>query len=131
MPSVVGGRNIYVETIGHVMKRTGLTREQIYYIEERGHLGAVARNGHGRRYTEPQITMLERIAACRLMGLRLEEAVPIATAELTASPAQLDRLRVLAMAKAEHIEQEVHAWVYIVSVIRTVMEEDDAGGEAA
>jgi DNA-binding transcriptional MerR regulator len=131
MPTIVGERNAYVKTIGHVMKRTGLTREQLYYIEERGHVGAVARNGHGRRYTEPQITKLERIAACRLMGLRLEEAGPIASAELSASPAQLDRLRMLAMAKAEQIAQEVHAWIYINSVIRSATAEENVGGEAA
>jgi DNA-binding transcriptional MerR regulator len=102
------------------MRRTGLSREQIYYIEQRGFLGEVARNGHGRRYTEPQVTKLERIAACRLVGLRLDEAEPIANAELTDSPELLHRLRMVAMSKAEQIEHEVHAWIYIVSVIRTV-----------
>lgn len=130
MPIIVGGRNAQVETIGHVMKRTGLTREQIYYIEERGHLGAVARNGHGRRYTEPQVTKLERIAACRLVGLRLDEAEPIASAELSDSPELLQRLRMVAMTKAEQIEHEVRAWIYIVSVIRSA-EEEGGTGEAA
>ncbi|MDQ2935309.1 MAG: MerR family transcriptional regulator [Chloroflexota bacterium] len=112
------------------MKRTGLTREQIYYIEERGHLGEVARNGHGRRYTEPQIAKLERIAACRLLGLRLDEAAPIAGAELHVSPASLDRLRVIAMAKAEQIERDVQAWTYVVSVILSMIDQDPDGDAA-
>lgn len=130
MPTAIGERNAHVETIGRAMKRTGFTREQIYYIEERGFLGEVARNAHGRRYTESQVSKLERIAACRLLGLRLDEAGPIASAEHSGSQEQLPRLRRLAMAKAEQIEREVHAWIYIISVIRT-LEGVDHTAEAA
>jgi DNA-binding transcriptional MerR regulator len=107
------------------MKRTGFTREQIYYIEERGYLGEVARNSHGRRYTEPQVSKLERMAACRLLGLRLDEAGPIASAEHSGSQEQVIRLRMLALAKAEQIERDVHAWIYIISIIRNMEGVDD------
>jgi DNA-binding transcriptional MerR regulator len=111
-----------VNGVTDAMKRTALTREQIYYVEAKGHLGVVAKTGRGREYTAAQIEKLERIAACRRMGLRLSEAGAIASAELSGSPAQVERLRLLAAAKAAEIEREISALVYILTVLFELVE---------
>lgn len=111
------GRDTNVHGIAYAMKRSGLTREQIYYVEQRGYLGVVARQGQARRYTDAQVETLERIASCRRMGLRLDEAGPIANAELTGNAADVERLKALAIAKIRQIDDEVTALVYILTVI--------------
>ena len=102
------------------MKRSGLTREQIYYVEQRGFLGVVARKGQARQYTDAQVEKLERIASCRRMGLRLDEAGPIASAELSGNAADVDRLKALAIAKIRQIDDEVSALIYILTVIHEI-----------
>ena len=99
------------------MKRSGLTREQIYYVEERGYLGAVQRQGQARSYTEAQLAKLEHIAACRRMGLRLDEAGAIASAQLSGTTADIERLRGLALTKIQQITAEMDAVIYILTVI--------------
>jgi DNA-binding transcriptional MerR regulator len=106
-----------VHGVALAMKRSGLTREQIYYVEERGYLGAVLRQGPARSYTEAQLAKLEKVAACRRMGLRLDEAGPIASAQLSGEKADIDRLRVLALAKIQQINAEMDALIYILTVI--------------
>jgi DNA-binding transcriptional MerR regulator len=112
--------------VTEAMKRTGMTREQIYYVEEQGYLGVVTNSGRGREYTADQMLKLERIGACRRLGLQLSEAGPIAGAELSGDPQQIDRLRAVAAAKAVEIEREIAALVYILTVLFDVVAASDA-----
>ena len=102
--------------VAEAMKRSGLTRDQIYYLEERGYLGEVRRQGSARRYTEAQFAQLGRIGAGRKLGLRLDEAVPFAS-DSGGDPAHADRLCRLALAKMREINAEIDALDYILTVI--------------
>lgn len=112
--------------VTEAMKRTGMTRDQIYYVEEQGFLGIVTHSGRGREYTAEQMQKLERIGACRRLGLQLSEAGPIANAELSGDPQQIERLRALAAAKAQQIEREIAAVVYILTVLFELSTAQDA-----
>jgi DNA-binding transcriptional MerR regulator len=112
--------------VTEAMKRTGMSREQIYYAEEQGYLGVVTKTGRGREYTPDQMLKLERIGACRRMGLELSEAGPIANAELSDDPQQVERLRELAAGKAQQIEREIAALVYILTVLFELSTAEDA-----
>jgi DNA-binding transcriptional MerR regulator len=47
------------------MRRSGLTRAQLRYAEERAHLGTVARSADGRRLYDPeQLRWLEMLGGC-------------------------------------------------------------------
>ncbi len=66
-----------------VAMRTGLTRDQQRYCEEKGYLGDVVRNGGGERaFTEPQLQFFESLARLRATGLNLEEAAALAAESL-------------------------------------------------
>jgi DNA-binding transcriptional MerR regulator len=122
-----------VEGIGIVKaaKRTGLTREQIVYIERRGYLGAVARDPDGtRRFSEAQLCKLEKIGACRTAGLRLDEASAIASTGFRPSHDELVRLYKIAARKAGAIRRELEAWEYVFSLIQAARD-PDAGSPAA
>ena len=99
------------------MKRSGMTREQIYYVELRGYLGAVARQGEARHYTEAQLEHLERIGAGRRLGLRLDEAGAIANLKSTRDAAETDRLCRLALARVRQMKLDLAALDYILTVI--------------
>lgn len=63
------------------MRRSGLTRAQLRYAEERQHLGTVARAADGRRLYEPeQLRWLELLGGLRELGLALDDAAGIASA---------------------------------------------------
>src|SRR5947208_14172144 len=73
------------------MRRTRVTRAQLRYAEEQGHLGAVSRGGDGRRlYSADQVRWLERLGALRELNLILEEAAGLASA-LCGRPATWSR----------------------------------------
>jgi len=108
--------------IGEAARRSGLKRKQIVYIEERGFLGAVARDRNLRSYTELQVRKLERIAAGRLMGLRLDEAALLADGDGRRSQVELARLCLVTSAKATEIERQVRAWIYLFSEIRAILD---------
>lgn len=116
--------------IGEAARRSGLKTKQIVYIDERGYLGPVARERNLRAFSELQVRRLERIAAFRLMGLRLDEAGPIAAEENAPSQADLARLCVVAAEKASEIERDVRAWIYVFSRIRAVLEQTNPEGNA-
>lgn len=86
-------------------RRTGLTRRQLRYLEERGHLGFVARSDGRTVYAPEQVTLLEHIARLRALGASLDEAAQIA-AELVGrtggvSDARIDELAHTAFANVE------------------------------
>jgi DNA-binding transcriptional MerR regulator len=106
-----------MQGVKDAIKRSSLSREQIYYIEEQGYLGSVGRSGQSRAFTPEQLLKLERIAACRRIGLTLAEGSAIANAELSGSHDETTRLRHLAAAKARDIEREIAALAYILEVL--------------
>lgn len=83
-----------------VKRRTGLTRKQLRYLEDRGLIGPVIRSDERRMFTELQVAMLERLARLRDLGARLDEAAALA-AEAVGGEAKVpeERLREL-MARA-------------------------------
>lgn len=112
------------------MKRSGFSREQIYYIEAQGYLGPVDRQGQSRAYAPEQLVKLERIAACRRLGLQLVESAAVANAELSADEKQIQRLRQVAATKAAQIEREIAALVYILEVLFELATVDRSGRAA-
>lgn len=73
-----------------VMRRTGLTRRQLRYLEERGLLGFVARSDDRRIFSDRQATMLETLARLRELGASLEEAASLADERLGGSASVAD-----------------------------------------
>jgi DNA-binding transcriptional MerR regulator len=103
--------------ITEVVRRSGLSREQIIYLDERGLLGAVARHREARRFSEAQASWLERYAALRRMGLSQDQAAAIATAQTITGSYELQTLCAIASTKAVEIQQVVAAWVYLCTLI--------------
>ncbi|HET7769298.1 MAG TPA: MerR family transcriptional regulator [Chloroflexota bacterium] len=87
------------------MRRTGLTRRQLRYLEERSHLGPVARSDGRTVYSAPQLEFLEHVARLRLLGVPVEEAATVAHALQGGSSgvpnSRLDELVSAALANAE------------------------------
>jgi DNA-binding transcriptional MerR regulator len=66
--------------MNEVMRRTGLTRRQLRYLEDRELIGVVERL-HGRRgYRLEQVDMLESLGRLRQIGVGLDEAAKLASA---------------------------------------------------
>lgn len=65
-----------------VRRRTGLTRMQIRYLEQRELIGFIARSDERRIFTERQVTLLELIARFRELGATLDEAAALANESL-------------------------------------------------
>jgi DNA-binding transcriptional MerR regulator len=105
-------------SIGEAARRSGLKRDQIIYIERCGYLGAVGRRGAARIFTEAQVTKLERIAALRIMGLRLAQSVPMFGDADVQGSAERERLWSLALDKAASIERDLAAWIYVLTMLR-------------
>ena len=103
--------------IGEAVRRSGLTREQIVYLDERGLLGVVARHREARRFAEEQVLWLERYGTLRRMGLSGEHAVALATAQSARGVEELVQLCAVVDAKAREIQRTVAAWVYVCSLI--------------
>jgi DNA-binding transcriptional MerR regulator len=87
------------------IRRTGLSRRQLRYLEERSLLGFVARSDGRTVYTLEQLDRLEHIARLRALGSRIDEAAQIAR-ELQGEPSavsqvRLDELEQLALAIVE------------------------------
>ena len=60
------------------MRRTGMTRRQLRYIEDCGLLGFVARSAGRTVYAPEQLELLEHVARLRSVGAPVEEAVLVA-----------------------------------------------------
>lgn len=60
------------------IRRAGLTRRQIRYLQELGALGPVLLSGGRTLYTDEQVELLEHIARLRALGARIDEAAAIA-----------------------------------------------------
>ena len=60
------------------IRRSGLTRRQLRYLEERGHLGFVARSDGRTVYGSEQLELIDRIARLRGLGARIDEAAQLA-----------------------------------------------------
>lgn len=101
-----------------VMRRTGLTRMQLRYLEARG-LIDVARSDGRRLFTERQVTLLSLLAAFRELGATLDDAAALASERLggdTRVPEdRLDALFDLAIANSE---RNVHATVELREIKR-------------
>ena len=62
-----------------VLRRSGLTRRQVRYMEERGFLGCVSKRRDGRTaYTAEQVEFLLHVARLRALDLGVDEAAQIA-----------------------------------------------------
>jgi DNA-binding transcriptional MerR regulator len=59
------------------MRRTQLSRRQLRYLEERGHLGFVARSNGRTVYSGEQIELLGHIARLRALDVSIDEAAVI------------------------------------------------------
>jgi DNA-binding transcriptional MerR regulator len=103
--------------IGEAVRRSGLTREQIVYLDERNLLGVVARRHEARRFSEEQVLWLERYSTLRQMGLGGDHAVALATAQSARGVEELIQLCAVVDAKAREIQRTVAAWVYVCSLI--------------
>ena len=79
-----------------VMRRTGLTRMQLRYLESRGLLGHLARSDDRRLFSERQVAMLELLARFRALGASLDEASALANerlgGEMGVADARLDEI---------------------------------------
>jgi DNA-binding transcriptional MerR regulator len=86
-------------------RRTGLTRRQLRYLEERGHLGLVGHADGRTVYTGDQVTMLEHVAQLRALDVRIDEAAQIAREmvgqQRASSDERLDELTSRALAHVE------------------------------
>jgi DNA-binding transcriptional MerR regulator len=75
--------------IGEVAARAGVSTRTIRYYEELGLLDPAKTPGGSRRYSEEDVTLLERVLELRdVMGFELERIAPIVRAEC-----RLDQLR--------------------------------------
>lgn len=120
-----------MDTVGifTVMRRTGLRRTQIVYLEQRGDLGVVTREKGRRRFSPAQVAKLEKIAACRAAGLRLDEASVIAGTGAPVGPEHLARLHSVVASKARAIRRELAGWEYVFSLIQAA--DRDGDGQTA
>lgn len=104
-------------SIAEAARRSGLTRDQIIYIERQGYLGAVVRRRSTRYFTEAQVRTLARVAALRRIGMRLPEAAPLLGDRIGASVEDRQRLWVLAQQKAIQLQRDLDAWTYVTSLL--------------
>lgn len=98
-------------------RRTGLSRRQLRYLEERGHLGFVARSDGRTIYAPEQVTMLEHIARLRPLGATLDEAAQIASELLGRTGTILDtRVDELARMAFTNVERNSRAAADLVAL---------------
>jgi DNA-binding transcriptional MerR regulator len=94
-----------VSGLKEMTRRTGLTRRQLRYLEERGDLGFVARSDGRTVYSVDQIALLEHVARLRSLGVRIDEAAQIGSEligrERVSSNERLDELTRRALAQVE------------------------------
>jgi DNA-binding transcriptional MerR regulator len=87
------------------MRKTGLSRRQLRYLEECGLLGFVRRSNGRTVYEHDQVELLAHIARLRSVGALVEEAVLIGRELLggqsTVSDERLDALAHRALAEVE------------------------------
>ncbi len=117
------------ETVGslQVTKRTGLTRTQQRYCEEKGHLGPVGRNKNGDRvYTLAQLKLLEAIAELRQMDIGLEESAAVAAERVEGIPGVAsDRLESIARRVAREVERSLRGALLVWEVVNRRLETAD------
>jgi DNA-binding transcriptional MerR regulator len=64
--------------LSEVMRRTGLTRKQVRYLESQGFIGPAQRRDDRRVFSPQQVMALELIARLRELRVRLPEAAALA-----------------------------------------------------
>lgn len=74
------------------MRRTGMTRRQLRYLEDCGLLGLVTRANGRTVYEQDQLELLECVARLRSVGAPVEEAVQIAR-EVLGGQSVVDEVR--------------------------------------
>lgn len=105
-----------------ISQRTGLSRDQQRYCEEKGYLGHVQRNGGGERAFDPdQVRFFERLADLRAGGLNLEEAAALAaeSAGGAVPKVESDRLEVLMTRSMTEAERSLRAALVLWKLART------------
>lgn len=105
-----------------VRGRTGLSRDQQRYCEEKGYLGQVQRNGGGERAFHPdQVRFFERLADLRAGGLNLEEAAALAaeSAGGAVPKVESERLEVLMTRSMAEAERSLRAALVLWQLART------------
>jgi DNA-binding transcriptional MerR regulator len=115
-----------------VKTRTGLSRRQQRYCEEKGHLGKVERDPTGERvFTGEQVAFLERVAALRAIGINLEEAAAVAAEGGIGLPkVDPNRLKLLVARSFAETTRSLRATVVLWEVMQArvagqVIENDD------
>lgn len=106
-------------TLKAAMRATGLTRRQLRYLEERLHLGFVARVSGRTVYTQQQFEFLQAFASFRALELTIDEAAQI-TAEYLGAEIKTPPARLLELAARALLEVEQHSRVaaYLVAIRR-------------
>lgn len=103
-----------------VRARIGVSERQLRYWEEKGHLGAVERNGRGERVFSPeQIRFLEAVETLRESGVRLEEAAAMAS-EVSAGIPRIsnERLQFLTRRSLDEVERSLRTALVVWSLVR-------------
>ena len=110
-----------------VTARTGLSRRQQRYCEQKGHLGVVERSPSGERvFTREQVEFLERVAALRGVGINLEEAAAVAAEGTVGLPkVDHDRLKLLVARSFAETTRSLRATVVLWEVMQGRVTQSD------
>lgn len=110
-----------------VKTRTGLSRRQQRYCEEKGHLGKVERSSSGERvFSSEQVEFLERVAALRGIGINLEEAAAVAAEGVLDLPkVNADRLKLLVARSFAETTRSLRATVVLWEVMQARVAQSD------
>lgn len=111
-----------------VINRTGLSRRQLRYLEERNVLGNVLRVRGRRAYTPEQVELLERLGRLRQLGVGIEEAALIAAASV-GRPGAVGSDRLLALVRTA--VQETHIRARTASELSELLERERAADRTA
>ena len=94
------------------IRRTGLTRRQLRYLEQLSALGPVLLSGGRTVYTDEQLELLEHIARLRALGARIDEAAAIGREllgrERSVSDERLEELMRVALERVERNARVAH-----------------------
>lgn len=95
-------------TLKEAIRSTGLSRRQLRYLEERMHLGFVARVNGRTTYSQHQVEFLQVFARLRALDLGIEEAAQIA-GECQGAARTTDSVRLADLAARALIQVEIHS----------------------